>query len=142
MPRLPRIFIKGAIYYVTCRGIHHQNIFKDKKDYEMFLELLQKYSQQYGIKLFSYVLLPDHLHLLLEVAGEREEISGFMHDLNNTYTKHFNGRYERKGHLFQGRFKAALVEKAPNLIKLTAYMHLNPKRLNLVADAQDYLYSS
>lgn len=108
----------------------------------MFLELLRKYQQQHGIKLFSYVLLPEHLHLLLEVTGEKEEISGFMHDLNNTYTKYFNSRYERKGHLFRGRFKAALVEKTANLTKLTAYMHLNPKRLNLTIDAKDYPYSS
>ena len=142
MARLPRIYIKGILYYVTCRGIHNQNIFKDKEDYQMFLELLKKYQQQYGIRLFSFVLLPDHLHLLLEVTGEENDISGFMHSLNNTYTKYFNGRYQRKGHLFQGRFKAALVEKAPNLSTLTAYMHLNPKRLNLVSDAKNYPYSS
>jgi putative transposase len=142
MPRLPRIYIEDAVYYVTCRGIHHQNIFKDERDYQMFLELLNKYQQQYGIKLFSYVLLPDHLHLLLELAGDRQEISGFMHDLNNTYTKYFNSRYDRKGHLFQGRFKSALVEKAPNLVKLTAYMHLNPKRLHLVTDAKEYQHGS
>ncbi|MFC1658780.1 transposase [Candidatus Omnitrophota bacterium] len=142
MPRLPRIYIKGILYYVTCRGIHNQNIFKDKEDYRMFLELLKKYQQQYGIRLFSFVLLPDHLHLLLEVTGEENDISGFMHSLNNTYTKYFNGRYERKGHLFQGRFKAALVEKAPNLSTLTAYMHLNPKRLHLVNDLKDYPHSS
>ncbi len=108
----------------------------------MFLELLQKYQQQYGIRLFSYVLLPGHLHLLLEMAGDDNDVSGFMHDLNNSYTKYYNGRYERKGHLFRGRFKAAVVEKAPNLAKLTAYMHLNPKRLDLVDNARDYPYSS
>ena len=108
----------------------------------MFLELLKKYQQQYGIKLFSYVLLPNHLHLLLEMTGEGEQVSGFMHDLNNSYTKYFNSRYERKGHLFQGRFKAAVIEKTPNLSIMTVYMHLNPKRLNLVADAKDYPYSS
>ena len=142
MPRLPRIYIKETLYYITCRGIHNQNIFKDQEDYRMFLELLKKYQQQYGIRLFSFVLLPDHLHLLLEVTGEDNDISGFMHSLNNTYTKYFNGRYERKGHLFQGRFKAALVEKEPNLTTLTAYMHLNPKRLHLANDPKDYPYSS
>jgi REP element-mobilizing transposase RayT len=142
MPRLPRIYIKGILYYITCRGMHNQNIFKDQKDYQMFLELLEKYQQQYGIKLFSFVLLPGHLHLLLEVTGEKDDISGFMHNLNNAYTKYFNSRYQRKGHLFRGRFKAALVEKSPNLAKLTAYMHLNPKRLNLTFDAKNYPYSS
>ena len=142
MPRLPRIYIKGALYYVTCKGIPRIEIFRDERDYQMFLELLEKYREQYGIRLFSYVLLPGHLHLLLEVGGEKDDISGFMHDLNNSYTKYFNGRYERKGHLFRGRFKAAIVEKAPHLAKLTAYMHLNPQKLNLVGDAKDYAYSS
>ena len=142
MPRLPRIYLKGTLYYVTCRGIHKQEIFKDQEDYQMLLELLKKYQQQYGIKLFSYVLLPGHLHLLLEMVGEGDQISGFMHDLNNAYTKYFNSRYERKGHLFQGRFKSALVQKGPNLAKLTAYMHLNPQRLNLAGDAKDYPHSS
>ena len=142
MPRLPRIYIKGELYYITCRGIHKQDIFKNQEDYQMFLDLLKKYREQHGIKMFSYVLLPDHLHLLLEMSGEGEQVSEFMHDLNNAYTKYFNGRYERRGHLFQGRFKAALVQKAPNLGKLTAYIHLNPKRLNLVNDPKDYPHSS
>ncbi|MFH1578309.1 MAG: transposase, partial [Candidatus Omnitrophota bacterium] len=142
MPRLPRINIKGVLYYITCKSIHSQYIFKDGKDYEMFLELLKRYQEQYGMRLFSYVLLPGHLHLLLEMMGEGEQVSSFMHNLNNAYTKYFNGRYQRKGHLFRGRFKAAIVEKAPNLTKLTAYMHLNPKRLNLVPNAKDYPHSS
>ena len=108
MPRLPRIYIKGVLYYITCNGLHHQSIFKDQEDYGMFLELLKKYQDQYGIKLFSYVLLPGHLHLLVEMIGQDDDISGFMHDLNNSYTKYFNSRHNRKGHLFRSRFKAAV----------------------------------
>ena len=147
MPRLPRIYIENALYYITGRSAHNQEIFKDEEDYKMFLELLKKYKEQYGFKLFAYVLLPDHFHLLLVVSGQNEEspkggISEIMHDQNSAYTKYFNGKYDRKGHLFRERFKAALVEKEPYLLKLTAYIHLNPKRLNLLGEAKEYPYSS
>jgi REP element-mobilizing transposase RayT len=118
----------------------------------MFLELLRKYQEQYGIKIFAFCLLPDHLHLLVELqkqikdspveTGKSQEISDFMHDLNNNYTKYFNGRYERKGHLFRERFKAALVEKDKFLLEMTAYIHLNPEKLNLTNDAKSYPYST
>jgi REP element-mobilizing transposase RayT len=150
MPRLPRIYLKNAVYYITCRGEHGENIFKDEKDYEMFLELLKKYQEQYEIKVFSYALLPDHLHLLVEMEKEAreeapnksQEISDFMHILNNTYTKYFNSRYDKKGHLFRERFKAVLVEKDTYLLKMTAYIHLNPEKLNLVKDSRGYPYTS
>jgi len=142
MPRLPRVYIERTLYYVTCRGIPNQNIFKDKEDYEMYFGLLKKYKEQYGAKLYAYSLMPNHVHLLLEM-DEKTTISTIMHDLNSNYTKYFNGRYMRKGHLFRERFKTALVEKEPkNLQNLTAYMHLNPKKLSLVLQAQTYPYSS
>lgn len=151
MPRLPRIYIEGAVYFVTCRGEHSQEIFKDIKDYTMFLELLKKYKEQYDIKIFAYMLMPTHLHLLVEMSKpskpdtevqKSQEISDFMHNLNNAYTKYFNSRYERRGHLFRERFKAALVEKESYLLKMTVYLHLNPVRLNLVSDPVKYPYSS
>ncbi|MFA5118421.1 MAG: transposase [Candidatus Omnitrophota bacterium] len=152
MPRLPRIFIKGALYYVTCRAESSQNIFQDEGDYAMFLDLLKKYKDQYNIKIFAYSLMPNHLHLLVEMLQQDEslendpsntpQISEFMHNVNNSYTKYFNGRYNRKGHLFRERFKAAIVEKENNLARMTAYIHLNPKKLNLVVELQDSLHSS
>lgn len=119
----------------------------------MFLDLVRKYQQQYAIKVFAYVLMPDHVHLLVEMEkpaegapgqqkSQAQELSDFMRDLNNNYTKYFNGRYLRKGHLFRERFKAAIIEKEPYLLKMTAYIHLNPQRLNLVKDARDYPHSS
>lgn len=109
----------------------------------MFLELLKKYQEQYQIRLFAYALLPDHLHLLVDMTSKSQVISDFMHDLNNSYTKYFNGRNQRKGHLFRERFKAALIEKDENyLLKMTAYIHLNPEKLKYTADARQYPYSS
>lgn len=147
MARLPRIHLEETLYYVTNKASHGQNIFEDAGDYMAFLGLLKKYKEQYGFKLYAYALMPGHFHLLLESSLKQDEkeptgISRIMHDLNSSYTKYFNGRYNRKGHLFMARYRAALVEKNPYVLKLTAYIHLNPQRLTITPDAAEYPYSS
>lgn len=148
MPRPPRIYLEKALYYVTCRGDHNQPILKEQGDYKIFMDTLKKYKEQYKFKLFAYCLLPEHFHLLLELPAEKEHpgragiLSNIMHDLNSSYTKYFNGKYGRKGHLFRERYKATLIEKEPYLLKLSAYIHLNPQRLNPAQDAAKFPYSS
>lgn len=148
MPRPPRIYIEKALYYVTCKGDYHQPIFIDGEDYRVFIEALKKYKEQYKFKLYAYCLVTEHFHLLLELPMQSEQpykagvLSSIMHDLNSYYTKYYNGKYARKGHLFRERYKAALIEKEPYLLKLTAYIHLNPKRLNHTIDPAQYPYSS
>lgn len=148
MPRSPRIYLQRALYYVTSKGDHNQPIFKDQEDYKGFMDLLKKYKAQYRFKLFAYCLASQHFHLLLELPMQKEEkyqtgdLSNIMHDLNSSYTKYFNGKYGRKGHLFRDRYKATLIEKKPYLLKLSAYIHLNPQRLNLSLRPQEFPYSS
>jgi len=142
MAKIPRTHIEGAIYYVTSRGDNEEGIFKDGQDYQRYLELLIKYKKQYGFKLFAFVLMPSHLHLLIELK-KGLTLSDIMHDLNANYTKYFNGRYQSKGHLFQERYKMNLLEKSAHLLSyMVAYLHLNPKILGLVSDCKDYAYSS
>ncbi|MFA6078857.1 MAG: transposase [Candidatus Omnitrophota bacterium] len=141
MPRVPRINIEKALYYITARGDHSEEIFKERKDYTAYIELLKKFKDQYKFKLFSFCFLPNHLHLLLELAGDTT-ISQIMYGLNSNYTKHFNSAHERSGHLFQERYKMILVEKEPYLLDLTAYLHIHPKFLKLVTGISDYAYSS
>ena len=141
MGRLPRVYVEEAIYYVTCRGTHGEELFREREDYQMYLELLEKYKKEYGFKLFAYVLLPYHLHLLIEPNRE-VGISEIMRSLNTAYSKYFNNRYNRRGHLFRERFKATIVEKQPYLLRLITYIHLNPLRIGLVSDIQSYPYSS
>ena len=142
MPRLPRVYIKDSVYYVTCKGVPNMKIFKDREDFQMYFGLLKKYVEQHGVKLYAYSLMPRHLHLLMEV-DEKTAISAVMHNLTSSYTKYYNSRYERKGHLFRERFKAALVEKDPRiLVGLTAYIHLNAQKLNLAIAGETYPYSS
>ena len=141
MAKIPRTYIEGAIYYVTSRGDNEKIIFKDKEDYQKYLELLIKYKGQYGFKLFAFVLMPNHLHLLIELKKDLT-VSDIMHDLSANYTKYFNGRYNRKGHLFQERNRTILAEKLSYLLPMTAYIHLNPKAQNSVLEIKDYPYSS
>ena len=138
---MPRIHLESALYYVTSRGGSNQKIFKDNQDYQAYLELLEKSKAERGFKLFSFIFLPDHLHLLIELTGE-VTISEIMQGLNSSYIKYFNSRYDRKGHLFGGRFKLILVEKTPYLLFLTAYMHLNPLKSGLIKDLKEYKQSS
>lgn len=148
MPRLPRIYIEKALYYVTAKGDGRQHIFKDDEDYKILLGLLKKYKEQYGFKLFAFCLLPEHFHLLLELPAQKEgrnkmgTLSSIMHDLNSSYTKYFNAKYSINGHLFRERYKAALVEKDSHLLRLSAYIHLNAQRIRLVSQPEQYPYSS
>src|SRR3989338_5797134 len=136
MPRLPRINLEGAIYYVTSKSAQNEALFKDGADYKMYLELLTKYKTEHKFKLFSYCLLPERLELLIETSDDAT-ISEVMHDLNSLYTKYFNGRYLRKGHLFEARFKSVLVEKADYLLKMTRHIHQLPGDV-----FKDYPYTS
>lgn len=112
----------GAIYYVTSRASQNEVIFKDKDDYKMYLELVNKYKSQHKFKLYSYCLLPDRLELMIE-TGDDASISEVMHDITSLYTKYFNGRYQRHGHLFESRFHSVLVEKVHYLLSLTRHIH-------------------
>ncbi len=142
MPRLPRVYIEGSLYYITCKSLPNQTIFKDKEDYEMYFGMLKKYKEELGVKIYAYSLMPSHLHLLCEV-DDKTSISTIMHNLNSSYTKYFNGRHARKGHLFRERFRAAIIEKNPQiLLNLTAHIHLNADRLNLDFEAKSYQNSS
>ncbi|HTL70812.1 MAG TPA: transposase [Candidatus Eisenbacteria bacterium] len=136
MPRLPRIHVEGAIYYVTSKASETATIFKDKADYKMYLDLLTKYKSQHKFKLFAYSLQPDRLTLLIETSGA-SSISLIMHDLNSLYTKYYNGRYSRRGPLFESRFRSVLVEKAGYLLEMTRLIHDMPSEQS---SAPVYLY--
>jgi REP element-mobilizing transposase RayT len=141
MERIPRIHIEGGFYYVTIRGDHNEKIFKDAEDYQGYLNLLKKYKEQYGFKLFAFVLLANHLRLLIELK-EGVTLSAIMHDFNCNYTKYFNKKYNLKGHLFQERYELNLMEKSHYLIYMSAYIHLYPQMLDLTPRIAAYPYSS
>ena len=141
MSRIPRIHVKGALYYVTSRGDHEQIIFKEAADYNAYKELLKRYKTQHEFKLFAFIFLPTHLHLLLELTKD-VTISQIMHGLSSNYTKYFNGKYERKGHLFQERYKMVVAEKSAYLLPIITYLHLHPCRIGLAKEPAEYKFSS
>jgi len=127
MARPLRIEYPGAWYHVTCRGNEKRNIFRDDADRDKWLAILSANLKLYRIEVHSYVLMQTHFHLLLMTP--EANLRKFMQRFNTTYTVYFNRRYRRSGHLFQGRYKAILIEKDEHLVELSRYIHLNPVRI-------------
>ncbi|MDP2929334.1 MAG: transposase [Candidatus Omnitrophota bacterium] len=138
---MPRIQIEGAIYYLIPAGNYGEPIFRNVEDYDLYMELLARYKNKHNFQLFAFCLAPDSINLLIEPSSSAT-ISQIMHDLNPGYTKYFNGKYNRVGRLFRERYRIVLIEKAPNLLKMTSYIHLRPKLLHLTNDISSYKYTS
>jgi REP element-mobilizing transposase RayT len=139
MARRPRIFAPGLLYHVIARGNQRQLTFLAKGDYEAYLARLKRYRGRYGVVLYAYCLMPNHVHLLLQTA--EAPLAKFMQGLQQSYTQHFNRTREKVGHLFQGRYRAIVCEKEEYLAALVRYIHLNPVRAGLIEDAGAYPYS-
>jgi REP element-mobilizing transposase RayT len=114
----------GAIYHVTIRGNRRQAIFRDDRDRERFLFRLAESGEAYGIRLYLFCLMSNHVHLLLETPSAN--LGRFMQSVETGYTVFYNVRHGTSGHLFQGRYKAKHVEGDEYLLKLSRYVHLNP----------------
>lgn len=127
MARPLRIQYPGAAYHITCRGNDRKDIFKDNIDRKKLLEILVHSLMVYKVKLFSYVLMDNHFHLLVETP--LGNLSEFMRQFNITYTGYYNRRHKRIGHLYQGRYKSILVDKEAYLSVLSRYIHLNPVKV-------------
>ena len=140
MARKPRIEFEGAFYHVITRGNQRQKIFRDEKDYKKYLEILSEYKKQYKYCLYSYILMNNHIHLLLETQDF--PLSKIQQGINQRYTMYFNKKHKTVGHLFQGRYKAILCDKDKYLLSLIKYIHLNPVRAKAVKSYEDYKWSS
>ncbi|MEJ5167241.1 MAG: transposase, partial [Thermoanaerobaculia bacterium] len=140
MARPLRIEYPGALYHITSRGNAKEKIFLDDKDYYLFLKCLDLTSKRYNFLIYSFCLMPNHYHLLLETP--EGNLSKIMRQLNGVYTQKFNKKYGRVGHIFQGRYKAILVEKERYLLELIRYINLNPVRAGLAEDPLEWKWSS
>ena len=140
MARPLRIEFKGAFYHVTARGNERGKIYYANADYEKFKDYLKDGQEKYGYRLHCYVLMTNHYHLLIETPDGN--ISKVMHYINGSYTTHINRKRKRSGHLFQGRYKAILIDRDSYLLELSRYVHLNPVRARIVSRPEDYPYSS
>lgn len=140
MARKPRIHFTGAFYHVIARGNQKQDIFLNEVDFKTYLSYLSEYKTKYHFHLYAYALMKNHLHLLLQV--EEIPLSKIMQVVQFRYTRHFNKRYRKVGHLFQGRYKAILCDKDAYLLELVRYIHLNPVRAEVVDDPKKYPWSA
>jgi putative transposase len=140
MARQWRIEYPGAFYHVLSRGNDRQEVFRSDDDRKMFLRLIEEFSTRFQVDVFAYVLMGNHYHVLLK-TGEGN-LSKAMQWLGTTYTRKFNNRHDRSGHLFQGRYKSFLVENETYLLRLSCYIHRNPLRAGIVERLADYPWSS
>jgi putative transposase len=140
MARQLRIEFPGAFYHVIQRGIERKNIYASDKDKDRFLFYLNAAHTSYRAVFHSYVLMDNHYHLILETPDA--PLSKIMHYIDAAYAAYFNTKYKRAGPLYQGRFKALLVEQDEYLHSLSCYIHLNPVRSGIVKSPEEYTYSS
>ena len=140
MTRPLRLEFAGALYHVTSRGDRREEIFLDDSDRESLLKLLGQVCARFNWTIHAFCLMTNHYHLLLETPDGNLSLG--MRQLNGVYTQNFNRRHGRVGHVFQGRFKAILVQKSAYLLELSRYVVLNPVRAGMVTDAADWPWSS
>lgn len=142
MARLPRFTIIGQPQHVIQRGNNRQVIFKKKADYEFYLEKLKDAAEKHECDIHAYVLMTNHIHLLV-TPHEENGISKMMQMIGRYYVQYFNNRYNRTGTLWEGRYKATLIDSANYLLTCMRYIELNPVRAkNLVRRPADYSWSS
>jgi putative transposase len=142
MPRTARIAPKEFVYHVLTRGNNKQAIFKDDNDYLKYIEILKKYKGKYLFKLYHYVLMTNHVHLVIEPSQEGGELYQIMKGINLSYAQHFKNKYKYTGHFWQDRFKSIIVSKDEYLLTCGSYVELNPVRARMVKEPKEYRWSS
>jgi REP element-mobilizing transposase RayT len=140
MARPIRIEYAGALYHVTSRGDRREDIYLDDEDRLDWLKVLTQVCQRFNWVVHAFCQMTNHYHLLVETIDGN--LSKGMRQLNGVYTQHVNQRHSQVGHLFQGRYKAILVQKEGHLLELSRYVVLNPLRARMVKTLDDWPWSS
>lgn len=141
MARLPRLTVPGYPHHVVQRGNNRQPIFLSDADRQRMLELIEEQARQLEVAVHAYVLMDNHVHLLL-TPGAEDSLSRLMQAVGRRYVRVFNDRHGRSGTLWEGRYRSTLIEPERYLLPCMAYLDLNPVRAGLVAQARDYPWSS
>lgn len=140
MSRQLRLQFPGALYHVTSRGNRRSVIYRDDTDRLAWLDVMALVCERHHCVVHSYCLMSNHFHLMIETI--EANLSQVMRHLNGEYSQHFNRRHRTVGHLFQGRYKAILVQKESYLLELSRYIVLNPLRAHMVDSIDDWPWSS
>lgn len=136
MPRHPRNHYPGAVFHVIARGNNQSEIFHDQTDFQKYLLILKDTLKKMPFYVLAYALMSNHLHILIEVKDV--ELSKIMKLVQQRYTQYYNKKYDTCGHVFQGRFKALLVDKDNYLLRLIHYIHTNPLNAGLEVEMGTY----
>src|SRR5512137_282677 len=140
MARALRLELAGGLYHVTSRGDRREDIFLDDADRLAWLEVFAQTCKRFNWVCHAWCLMGNHYHIVIETI-EGNLAQGMRH-LNGVYTQTFNRTHQRVGHVFQGRYKAVIVEKDSYLLELARYVVLNPLRAGMVKDIADWQWSS
>lgn len=141
MARLPRFVIPDQPQHVIMRGNNRCEIFCNEADYLFYLEKLQLACETHGCKVHAYILMTNHVHLLI-TPHEEHSLSKTLQMLGRYYVQHFNYRYQRTGTLWEGRYRATLIDTDAYLLTCMRYIELNPVRAGMVSHPADYPWSS
>jgi putative transposase len=140
MPRALRLIVDHECYHVINRANAGQLIFRSPPEYQEYQALLEKYSQKFGVRIYHYVLMPNHVHLLLEPTNG--DLPRFMQGLTLAHTRRTHRRQKTYGHIWQGRYKSLHVDKDAYFLQCAQYIELNPVRAGIVTDPSEYPWSS
>lgn len=140
MSRPLRIEYPGALYHVTARGNRKEKIYLSEYDRKFFLKILESVIDRYHWVCYAYCLMDNHYHLLIETPDAN--LSRGMRQLNGVYTQKFNWLHDTVGHIFQGRYKAYLIDKESYFLEVLRYIVLNPVRAGFVKDPSEFEWSS
>ena len=142
MPRTARIAPKEYVYHILTRGNNRQEVFKDERDYKKYIEIVQRYKDKYKFKLYHYVLMRNHVHLILESIERGGTLAEIMKGINLSYAQYYKKRFKHIGHFWQDRYKSIIISKDDYLLACGSYVELNPVRAGIVEDPKDYKWSS
>lgn len=141
MPRVARQKTYESIYHVICKSISEIDLFKSDEDKIKYIEFIKKYQDIHKFEVYCYCIMKNHIHLIMDVRGA--DISKIMHGINFSYAQYFNKKHERKGHLFQDRFRSKIIDSDRYLIVASAYIHNNPAKIRGYKQSpENYAFSS
>jgi len=140
MPRKAREKSSSGIYHIMLRGVNGQDIFNDEEDKDKFIDTLNKYRNICEYKIYGYCLMSNHIHLLIKEG--KETVSQAIKRIGASYVYWYNMKYERSGHLFQGRFRSESVEDVKYLLIVLRYIHQNPIKAGIIEKTAKYRWSS
>lgn len=141
MARLPRLVIPNQPLHIMHRGNNRQDIFESEEDMIRIKEDIQYGLEKSDCQLHAYVVMTNHLHLLI-TPETKEQLSVFMQAMANKYVRYFNAKHQRTGTIWEGRYKSCLVDSEQYLFTLYKYIEMNPIKANMVASLIDYPWSS